>query len=75
MLRICCPYCGVRDEPEFSYGGPTHITRPPLDCDDVTWTSYLCGRWFNMARDTVTHEVLAIYRVGEPKPAVSGAAP
>lgn len=27
-----------------------------------------CRRWFNMARDTVTHEVLGVYRVGEAKP-------
>ena len=28
-----------------------------------------CGRWFNALRDTVTHEVVATYRIGEPKPA------
>ena len=28
MLRIPCPYCGVRDEPEFFFGGPAHVTRP-----------------------------------------------
>lgn len=32
---------------------------------------YGCGQWFNVARDTVTHEIYAVYRVGEPKP-VSG---
>lgn len=30
--------------------------------------SYGCNQWFNIARDTVTHEILAIYRMGEPKP-------
>ena len=25
MLRIECPWCGLRDEPEFSYGGETQI--------------------------------------------------
>jgi sarcosine oxidase, subunit delta len=87
MLRITCPYCGPRDEPEFSFGGPSHVTRPPLTADDATWTSYLymrvnpvgihyerwlhvhgCGRWFNMARDTRTHEILAIYKMGDRKP-------
>jgi len=29
MLRIECPWCGLRDEPEFTYGGESHITRPP----------------------------------------------
>ena len=27
-----------------------------------------CRQWFNLARDTVTHEVKAVYRMGEPKP-------
>jgi sarcosine oxidase subunit delta len=27
-----------------------------------------CGQWFNLARDTVTHEVKAVYRMGERKP-------
>jgi heterotetrameric sarcosine oxidase delta subunit len=29
-----------------------------------------CRRWFNVARDTVTNEFLAVYRVGEPVPVV-----
>lgn len=27
-----------------------------------------CGRWFNVARDTMTHEVLAVYAMGQPEP-------
>ena len=27
-----------------------------------------CGRWFNALRDTVTHEIVATYRIGEPNP-------
>jgi sarcosine oxidase subunit delta len=27
-----------------------------------------CGRWFNLARHTVSHEILAVYCTGEPKP-------
>ena len=91
MLRIACPYCGVRDEPEFTFGGPSHVTRPALTVDDLTWTQYLfardnpagthferwchvygCGRWFNMARDTLTHEILAIYPMGAARPARAG---
>ena len=30
MLLIDCPYCGERDESEFSYGGRC-IVYPPLD--------------------------------------------
>ncbi|MCP5151957.1 MAG: sarcosine oxidase subunit delta [Ectothiorhodospiraceae bacterium] len=28
-----------------------------------------CRRWFNVVRDTVSHEILAVYRVGEAPPA------
>jgi sarcosine oxidase subunit delta len=92
MLRILCPYCGVRDEPEFTFGGPSHLTRPPPEADDKTWTSYLftrqnpagvhlerwqhlygCGRWFNAARDTRTHEILTTYVLGHPPPDPSDA--
>jgi heterotetrameric sarcosine oxidase delta subunit len=31
---------------------------------------YACGRWFNVARDTRTHEILKVYSMGEPKPAL-----
>lgn len=27
-----------------------------------------CGQWFNIARNTVTHEILAIYKMGETAP-------
>ncbi len=29
-----------------------------------------CRRWFNVARHTVTHEILAVYRMGDPPPAL-----
>ena len=34
--------------------------------------AYGCGKWFNVARDTVTHEIHAVYRMGDPKPAFEG---
>jgi sarcosine oxidase subunit delta len=87
MLRIECPWCGTRDETEFTYGGESHISRPPQDCSDEAWSSYLffrsntkgqhaerwchsygCGQWFNVLRDTVTHRIIAVYRMGEPRP-------
>ena len=46
MLQIQCPYCGLRDETEFSYGGEAHIVRP-LDPDalsDQEWTDYVFNR-------------------------------
>jgi heterotetrameric sarcosine oxidase delta subunit len=30
--------------------------------------AYGCRRWFNVARDTVTHEITAAYPMGEPPP-------
>jgi sarcosine oxidase subunit delta len=30
--------------------------------------SYGCGRWFNVARDTLSHEIRAVYLMGEPRP-------
>ena len=86
MMLLNCPWCGPRDEPEFTCGGLAHVTRPPLYCDDPAWGGYLffrenpkgayqerwrhtfgCGRWFNIARNTVTHE-LGIDRTGETLP-------
>lgn len=30
-----------------------------------------CRRWFNVQRNTVTHEITAVYRIGEPPPGKS----
>ncbi len=27
-----------------------------------------CRRWFNVARDTVSYEILAVYEIGAPRP-------
>ncbi|MBR45383.1 MAG: sarcosine oxidase subunit delta [Rhodospirillaceae bacterium] len=88
MLLIDCPYCGPREEIEFSYGGEAHIERPkqPDKLSDAEWADYLfmrnnpkgplaerwchssgCRRWFNVERHTVTHEILRVYKMGEPR--------
>lgn len=41
MLLINCPYCGSRDESEFSCGGESHIQRPPVSASDDIWADYL----------------------------------
>jgi len=43
MLRITCPFCGTRDEEEFSYGGPWRKARPaePAALSDAQWADYL----------------------------------
>ena len=46
MLRIPCPWCGLRDEVEFHYGGQAHIARPsePEALSDEEWADYLYMR-------------------------------
>lgn len=46
MLKIECPWCGPRDESEFSYGGEAHIVRPgePDSLSDEDWGDYLFFR-------------------------------
>ena len=86
MLLIECPWCGPRDEHDFTYGGEAHIVRPknPEKLSDEKWGDYLfmrknakglhrerwchvqgCRRWFNVERDTVSHEITRVYKMGE----------
>lgn len=46
MLLIRCPWCGYRDESEFSYGGEADIVRPtePDALSDEEWADYLFHR-------------------------------
>ena len=46
MLLIPCPWCGNREETEFSYGGQAHIIRPkdPYAQSDEEWADYLMMR-------------------------------
>ena len=46
MLLIHCPWCGPRDESEFSYGGEAHIDRPkdPYALSDEAWADYIFMR-------------------------------
>ncbi len=45
MKRIDCPWCGARDENEFTWGGEAHIARPdPATCSDTQWRDYLFMR-------------------------------
>ena len=46
MLLIECPWCGPRDESEFTYGGEAHVIRPenPESATDEQWADYLFYR-------------------------------
>jgi sarcosine oxidase subunit delta len=78
MLQIPCPWCGERDEVEFSYGGQAGVPYPadPGAQTDKEWGIFLftrdnprgdfrerwvhtygCRRWFELTRDTLTHEI------------------
>jgi sarcosine oxidase subunit delta len=48
------------------------MRRNPKGVQCERWChSHGCGRWFHVARSTVTHAILAIYRIGDPRPEVS----
>jgi sarcosine oxidase subunit delta len=42
MMLIDCPWCGARNQDEFSCGGQAHIERPqqPESVSDRTWAEY-----------------------------------
>lgn len=46
MLLIDCPWCGPREQTEFSYGGEAHVVRPadPDALSDEQWVDYLFMR-------------------------------
>ena len=45
MLRIECPWCGVRDDSEFTFGGEAHLTAPAYsNASDRAWADYLFMR-------------------------------
>jgi heterotetrameric sarcosine oxidase delta subunit len=46
MLRIECPFCGVRDQVEFHFGGEASVVRPPVpqSASDAEWADYLFYR-------------------------------
>jgi heterotetrameric sarcosine oxidase delta subunit len=46
MLLVRCPWCGERDEIEFSYGGQADVAYPadPAAISDDEWSAYLFVR-------------------------------
>jgi heterotetrameric sarcosine oxidase delta subunit len=80
MLQIKCPWCGLRDETEYKYGGQAHVAYPedPSALSDEEWAEYLffrdnpkgpfAERWVH---DTRTYEFLAVYTNDEPRPDIS----
>jgi len=44
MIRIDCPWCGTRDEVEFSYRGDATVQRPPADAPEQEFFDYVYAR-------------------------------
>ncbi len=46
MFQIECPYCGLREQTEFSCHGQAHIARPehPDQITDQQWGEYIFFR-------------------------------
>ena len=46
MLFIKCPYCGMRSQNEFSYGGDATVKRPELNSEvsDQDWDNFVYNR-------------------------------
>ena len=44
MLRIPCPWCGLRDETEFRYRGDASRRRPAADADASAFHAYVYER-------------------------------
>lgn len=51
-----------------------HRTNPKGAHREQWCHSHGCRRWFNVIRDTVSNEILSVYRVGEPLPAADDTA-
>ncbi|MEO5785638.1 MAG: sarcosine oxidase subunit delta [Casimicrobiaceae bacterium] len=44
MLLIPCPWCGPRNQVEFTYGGDATVRRPPADAPESAWVDYVYFR-------------------------------
>jgi heterotetrameric sarcosine oxidase delta subunit len=50
MLRISCPWCGVRDHTEFTYGADAAVVRPPDSANAARFCEYVYQRANNRGR-------------------------
>ncbi len=41
MMLIPCPWCGPRNQIEFTYGGDATVTRPAPDAPEAAWVDYV----------------------------------
>ena len=56
-----------------AWGDYVFMRKNPKGVHHERWChSHGCGRWFNLARSTVSHRILAVYAMGEAPPEVEG---
>ena len=41
VMLISCPWCGPRNQIEFTYGGDATLRRPAPDAPDTAWVDYV----------------------------------
>jgi methylglutamate dehydrogenase subunit B len=41
MLLIQCPWCGARDQVEFTYAGDATVQRPPPEAGEAAFVEYV----------------------------------
>ena len=41
MMLIPCPWCGSRNQIEFTYGGDAAVRRPAPDAPEAAWVDYV----------------------------------
>ncbi len=41
MLLIPCPWCGPRNQVEFTYGGDATVKHPAHDAEEAAWFDYV----------------------------------
>lgn len=44
MMLIPCPWCGLRAQIEFTYGGDASVSRPAPDAPQAAWIDYVYFR-------------------------------
>ena len=44
MLLIPCPWCGPRNQIEFTYGGDATVQRPGNDSPEAAWEAFVYMR-------------------------------
>ena len=64
------------DASDAAWGEYLFFRENPRGVHHERWRhAFGCGQWFNVARHTVTHEVLAVYAMSERPPATTEAQP